>query len=258
MRTILTAAIVAASFAGITGAHAADVYSPGGYKDTPVLAQQAPTWTGFYVGANVGGGWAQLDSDFTLSGRGSSLTIAHTNEGAGIIGGGQAGYNWQTGAFLIGLEGDFGILGFSHTRDILSASFGNQSFALGTKFDGGFSADITGRVGLVSGPALFYIKGGWAYLDATAGTSGINALQITGVSDVSKSGFDGWTLGGGMEYKFGPSWSIKAEYQYFDFGSFTIYPIANVTQFAINNDLTVNTVKVGLNYHVGSVYAPLK
>lgn len=247
-RILLTSAVALIASA----ANAADMYST---KDTPVYNAPAasPVWTGFYFGANVGGGWSQLDSSLTLSdGERDSITIAHTNAASGIVGGGQAGYNWQTGAFVLGVEADFGILGFSQTRDIISASFGGSTLGLGTRFEGGFLADVTGRIGYASGPALFYAKGGWAYLDATAG------IDAPTPFNVSKTGFDGWTIGGGIEYRMGPSWSVKAEYQHFDFGSFTLLPVPEITELAIKNDLTVETVKVGLNYHVNSGYTPLK
>jgi outer membrane immunogenic protein len=244
-----------------TNVYAADLN--GGYKDKipPVLSNET-NWTGFYLGVHGGAGWGQLDSTYTDAGSFRNtpwdLTINHTNADIGALGGGQIGYNFQTGGLLMGIEADFGYLGLSQTRDIVSASFGTNNLALGTKLEGGLLADVTGRLGYVSGPALFYIKGGWAYLDGTASTSGIDALKIKGVKDVSQSSFDGWTIGGGLEYQLNSSWSIKAEYQHYDFGSFDFLPVAADPKVAIHNDLALDTVKVGLNYHFGNTYAPLK
>jgi outer membrane immunogenic protein len=247
MKKTLAAATVAA-LVGVAGAaNAADLYKGGSLKDAPAYVP-LPTWTGFYVGGNVGGGWAQLDSSLDLFG---IVTINHTNEATGVVGGGQAGYNWQTGAFVLGVEADFGAFGFSHTRDIISI---NGFGGFGTKVDSGFAADVTGRLGYAVGPALFYAKGGWAFFDGRLSLDVPAGLNV----NVSKSGLDGWTIGGGIEYLVSPSWSVKAEYQYYDFGSFDLTPIANFPQLVINNDLTVNTVKVGVNYHFNTVYAPLK
>ena len=277
-------AIALATTAIVGVANAADLNS-GGYKDSasPVFTNQTP-WTGFYFGINAGAGWAQLDSTFadsgTLGGSASTigaltqssvsaitpwdLAVNHTNAATGALGGGQLGYNFQTGALVLGVEADFGYLGVSQTRDIISASLGSTNVAVGTKIDSGFLADVTGRLGYASGPALFYAKGGWAYFDGKAGTDGISALATTVSStdfgDVSKSGLNGWVIGGGLEYLVSPAWSIKAEYLHYDFGSFDLQPItvAGNTVPAITNTLTVDTVKVGLNYHVGATYAPLK
>ena len=251
----------AASLLAMTSAFAADAYAPSSLKDTsasPVVYN----WTGFYLGANVGGGWSQLDSSTTFDSvnagfdPGDSVTLRHTNAASGIVGGGQAGFNWQTGSFLLGVESDFGFIGVSQTRDIVSGSIGGTGFGLGTTQDGGFLADVTGRAGYVSGPALFYVKGGWAYLDGKAAIHISPAIDGVGAS---KTGFGGWTLGGGIEYALSPAWSIKGEYQYFDFGSFDLTPDPkNNPKIVINNDLSVNVVRVGLNYHVGGGYSPLK
>ncbi len=239
----------ACALAVATQVNAADLYAPGGMKDTPYVV--APTWTGFYVGANVGGGWSQLDSswDFTR------IDINTTNEATGVVGGGQVGFNWQTGAFVIGAEADFDGFGFSHTRDIISIPALGRG--LGTRIDSGFALDATGRLGYAAGPALFYAKGGYAYFDGKIGLDAPSPLNV------NKSGIDGWTIGGGIEYKFSSAWSVKGEYQYYDFGSVTLDPLAAIGRVGgptISNDLTVNVVKVGVNYYFGGCcgYTPLK
>jgi outer membrane immunogenic protein len=72
--------------------------------------------------------------------------------------------------------------------------------------------------------------------------------------------FTGWTAGGGIEYALTAAWSIKAEYQHFDFGkenSAIIFADDGDT-FRFSHDLSVNTVKLGLNYHLGHGFEPLK
>ena len=185
----------------VAPAMAADMYAPGGLKDVPVVAS-APTWTGFYLGGNVGGSWATV-----------SLGSVDLATDSGFVGGGQIGYNFQTGALVLGIESDIGVVSLSKFES-----------------DAKLLVDVTGRVGYAAGPALFYAKGGWAYLDTL-------------------KGLDGWTVGGGIEYKFNPSWSVKAEYQYFGFAN-----VDNVNGL----DLTANVAKVGLNYHFANSYVPLK
>ncbi len=119
-----------------------------------------------------------------------------------------------------------------------------------SRINDGFYLDATARLGYAAGPALFYVKGGYAYYDGQISYHTGNAATT-----VSVSGVDGYTLGGGIEYRFAPSWSVKAEYQYFDFGTTDLHPIAANT---IKNDLTVDTFKVGVNYFLGRGYEPLK
>ena len=181
----------------VTPAMAADMYASSSLKDAPVVAAPITTWTGFYLGGNAGGGWATLDSDNNTA----------------FVGGGQIGYNYQTGQFVFGVESDIDVW--------VSTKAGANTDPL--------LADVTGRLGYAMGPVLLYAKGGWAYLDTL-------------------NGLDGWTVGGGVEYKFGPSWSMKGEYQHFDF--------SNVP--GTSSSLTAEVVKVGLNYHFANSYVPLK
>ena len=99
-------------------ANAADMYSPAGLKDVPYVA--VPSWTGFYIGSHVGGAWTGLkttDENGWWPGGGQ-----WNNVGTGVIGGGQLGYNYQTGGFVIGIEADFGGLGISHSQSAYNTS----------------------------------------------------------------------------------------------------------------------------------------
>ncbi len=69
--------------------------------------------------------------------------------------------------------------------------------------------------------------------------------------------FTGWTLGGGLEYLVSPGWSVKAEYQYFDFGTQHSSVDYLGTTFRFDHELTAQTVKAGLNLHMYSSYQPL-
>jgi outer membrane immunogenic protein len=241
MKKTLAAATVAVL--GVAGAaNAADIYSQGGLKDVPYVA--APTWTGFYVGANVGGAWANLKE--TLGADITGQGFSWDNYGTGVIGGGQVGYNYQTGAFVFGLEADFGGIGLSHSHLLVPDS------RFSSRDNSGFYADVTGRLGYAAGPALFYAKGGWAYFDGEVSyrDSAVPANNGT------HTGVDGWTVGGGIEYKLSPAWGLKGEYQYFDFGATDLKPFNGTG--TVSADLTVNVAKVGVNYYFGNVYSPLK
>src|SRR5262249_38335202 len=155
-----------------------------------------PLWTGFYIGANVGGGWATTKSDFAA---GSTNFATATNNLTGVIGGGQLGYNWQSGAAVYGLETDFqgSSLKGSLTAPTCpvppcgvatSASYSQKLPWFGT---------VRGRLGYAQEGWMAYVTGGYAYTrlttDATASAGAVTA-------SVSNSEFrSGWTLGGGIE-----------------------------------------------------------
>lgn len=173
-------------------------------------------------------------------------TFPRTNElnATGVFGGGTVGYNYQTGAFVIGIESDFGGMGLSRSR---------RDFGGGTEIDtinNGFYADVTGRLGYAVNNLLIYAKGGWAYYDGEAHTT----TALPGfTTHNTNNGFDGWTLGGGFEYLIAPSWTLKLEYLHFDLGSLNSSITRNSDGFVFpyKNDLTANSIKVGINYKWG-------
>jgi outer membrane immunogenic protein len=247
MQKTLVAATLAA-LVGVAGAaNAADIYAPSasGYKDVVVVA---PTWTGFYLGGHVGAGFS--DAKFQDGYMGQPLYNNGTLSNDGVFGGAQLGYNIQHDRFLFGVEGDIGGLDITSDRTVIHNDIARYNAS------SGLYGDITGRFGLVVGPALFYAKGGAAFLDGDFHNtyfSGTPSQYTNGKSDT----LWGWAVGGGLEYALNPAWSLKAEYQHFDFGNTTYDNSINATwhnKFAT----TVETVSAGLNYHFGHGYDPLK
>jgi outer membrane immunogenic protein len=236
------------SVIALASANAADIYvpgpvGPGGYKDAPWV----PTWAGFYVGVDVGGAWAKDHVSPTVA-DGGTFPRHNTLSTDGVFGGGTLGYNFQRGAFVFGVEGDLGGMNISQKKaDPLG----------GTEIDflnSGLYGDVTGRLGYSWGPALLYAKGGFAFYDGEAKTT----TAIPGFTVGNTSTFTGWTLGGGVEYKINPAWSLKAEYLHFDFGSERATLTSGAGVFGYKNELTVDTAKVGINYYFLPSYVPLK
>lgn len=255
-RIVLAAASVIALTAA---ANAADMYNApamgGGYKDVPYVGVD---WNGFYVGAHIGGVWGtdkvtDVDGDWGNFVRGASFN----NDTSAVFGGGQLGYNFQRGNFVFGPEIDLGYMDLNHTvgQPLTPAS------ATST-VKPGFYADVTGRLGYSIDRALVYAKAGYAYYGGDIDNYSASAA----VTNLSASGMNGWTVGTGIEYKISPVWSLKAEYQHLDFGSLTntfldfssacgSYP----SHCSYKNELTADSVKVGVNYFVGgSAFEPLK
>src|SRR5690606_27219062 len=121
----------------------------------------------------------------------------------------QLGFNVQTGRFVWGLEGD---LSWSD----IDGSVGNTTdFTLDTDIN--WLATLRGRVGLASGPALFYVTGGFAFADVDTSYSIDN--DWSGSKSETKTG---WTVGGGLELMLTQNWTMKAEYLYIDLGSIDV------------------------------------
>jgi outer membrane immunogenic protein len=220
--TTLTGALAFAA----ASANAADISrSVAGYKDGPVYAPVA-TWTGFYAGVNVGDGWAG-------NGNGGVLSPS------GGFGGVQVGYNWQ-GVFglgpnvVLGIEADFQGSGIEDSGPYLKSSLN-------------WFSTVRGRVGYAFGPALVYATGGFAFGEVE------NTAMPIRVTETQT----GYAVGGGLEYKFNPSWSLKGEYQFISLDASDPFG-AGPLGLTSGNRSEVNTVRVGLNYHFGRGFDPLK
>jgi outer membrane immunogenic protein len=214
-------------------------------------------WCGWYVGANVGGTWGGDPVDIvttpvTAFGGNPGIITTHGapaaasatgNLGgnrAGFIGGGQAGYNWQSGVWVGGIEAD--IQGVAQSGSLSGtglALVGPGSGATGTPdnttFTGSKSLDyfgtLRGRLGYTVTPTfLAYATGGLAYggVSTSAGYTtvnnaypGIGLASTWGTGSSTSSTRAGWTVGGGLEWMFAPRWSVKGEYLYYDLGTVT-------------------------------------
>jgi outer membrane immunogenic protein len=180
-------------------------------------------WTGFYIGGHLGGVFGPRSS-------------------GGFTGGVQAGADYQFAPnWVVGGEVQFSGIAGDKTNLLFP---GNVMVT--RKIDE--LGSVTGRVGYTFGPALVYAKGGFAFRDNynTAVTmAGVpKAFTTTGNQTA------GFTVGTGVEYIFAPSWSVKGEYQYYNFGNttFTTGPAAVVGTRLSNDE---HTVKLGVNYRFG-------
>ena len=267
-------------------ANAADMYQPPvgvSMKDAPVYDAG---WAGFYFGGNGGYGWSARDS--SLSGTETLVDLQCTScpttpvgsgsksfSTEGGFGGAQVGYNWQPvsgggfkdgparGNFVYGIEADIQggrIDGSAVIAPVVptGATGKNELDWFGT---------LRGRLGYTTGRALFYVTGGLAF---GGGTDTLSVSTPLGNPKTVSSDFSnaGYVIGGGVECFINPRWSAKVEYQYIDLGGDSL--TATSTSLVPNSPYTwtstgsldaqhaYNTVRVGLNYHVGPSYEPLK
>ncbi len=238
MKTTLSAIAVAAALAA-GAAQAADL--PSRKAPPPVFVPPPPvlTWTGFYAGLNLGGGWMANNSS-NLWGWGNN-----GNTG-GVVGGGQIGYNYQLSPmFVVGLETDF------QGTSIGSGGGANNLWALGWGWGNGGSTARINWFGTVRGRAgitfpgmptlLVYGTGGFAY----------GEVQRNSWWNQNSAVQTGWTAGGGAEWMFLPNWSAKAEYLYTDISGNNQNAFFN-PGFGlnnVNNHTRFHTVRAGVNYH---------
>jgi outer membrane immunogenic protein len=238
-----------AAFAALAGsAFAADLPS---VKEAPVIVAPTPvfTWTGFYVGADIGSGWANRGISVPpgpLNPQDSFGTTAR-----GIVGGGFAGYNYQINQFVIGVQGDI------QGADITGTSY-SPLLDVTTSPNQNWLAAVNGRLGFVYDRALIYAIGGVAFTDVSdnvsAGNLAAGFLLSNGIVPNSQKishSATGYDIGGGVEYAVAPNWTIRAEYRYYNFGSWTGNASGWVPRTS-DHTLNESTVTFGLSYLFGA------
>jgi outer membrane immunogenic protein len=245
MNRTLTAALAASvCVAGSFGnALAADIAAPAPapvYVKAPVAVPFS--WEGFYIGGH--GGWAHDEFDFF-----TAITTTPDESSKGAFGGVQAGYNFQRGNIVAGIEADasFGKLeDVGHDGNFLTESTEIKEF--GT---------ARGRLGYAFGQILPYATGGLGWANVTGGDACPAGAQFGTCRAQSAGGrgpyqltanetYFGWTAGGGLEVAVNQHWSVKAEYLHADLGE-KFFPIA-LPGFTIAPALKMDTVKAGVNY----------
>src|SRR5262245_19488029 len=219
--------------------------------------------TGFYLGGYFGGGFGR--SSITFIGDGMVRPRI-----AGPTGGGQIGYNWQLGSYVLGIEADGGAADIHGARTCGGATGADAGghgvafspFFLTCESDLDWTASFTGRLGYAWERALFYVKAGgaWTRDQVTIGRifgptngNGINARAcfnpanvLTNGSVTSRDDRFGLAAGWGTEFALNANWSAKAELLYKDFGHDTVRTTDGTL---LKVDTYVTEVKVGVNYH---------
>jgi outer membrane immunogenic protein len=232
IRSALLAAVSAVVLGSV--AMAADLPSE---KGPPVYAPPPPpvfSWTGFYIGGQVGYGWGADPS--TSTGIRDRVTTDPITDTSGIVGGGHIGYNYQISQFVLGLEAD---ANGSTERGSITAPSGDVGFG-SEEFD----ASIRARVGIAFDRILVYATGGGAY---GAFRVGVTDPGVP-VTEVHYPDHFGWTVGGGIEYAIDNNWSVRAEYRYTDYGPFDVSYTTVPNVASIHYHIADNRVQVGFSY----------
>jgi len=195
---------------------------------TTIPAQaQGTDWNGFYAGAQAGGAWGDMDTDVvcldttppascpTVIAAGAFLTKLSSGL-SGFIGGGQAGYNFQSGHFVYGFETDISWTAVEGSTSRPTA-FAPLTFVTNAKQEPSWLGSVRGRLGFAAQSWLLYATGGFAFGGVEQSYSNVASNGNAAFASDSRVQ-TGWIVGGGGEYSFG-HWSVKGEYLYYDLGS---------------------------------------
>jgi len=264
---LLTGAAIAAVMAGSAFAADMPLKAP-----PPVLAYD---WSGFYIGGFIGGGWSHEEtSNPSLGVLGTLINfpVVQTTTHSGFIGGIEGGDRYQFGKLVVGWEADWawGNIGGNSTTSFgpnLGPIPATLTFnrTLNDKIDSVGTA--TSSVGIAHDRWLIYGKAGvaWAHLDQTDNWTfnfSSPGPSATGTVSTGTGGQDriGWTVGTGIEWAIWNNWSVKAEYDFMDFGTRTntingtFLPGIGGGGLGVTwgnvSDLHVQQVKFGVNWHI--------
>jgi outer membrane immunogenic protein len=230
-------------------AQAADLAVKAPYYKAPVALVY--DWTGFYIGVNAGVG---LGRDRSILNAQTTFNSTYLSPQGGL-GGGQIGYNWQTGSvfgpLVLGVEADIQGTGMSDSGTSLPIAGGVQ---YNQKLD--WFGTVRGRIGVAHGPVLSYVTAGYAY-----GSVNTSITEFGGPAFSSGNRMQsGWTVGSGVEAALGGNWTGKIEYLYLDLGKKTDSFTALAVPQTFNTEIRENIFRVGLNYRIGgnSTYTPME
>ena len=199
------------------------------------------SWTGFYIGGNLGAAWTQGKLSDT---NGNSWSNAQQ---AVFAGGGQVGANYQFNWAVVGVEADFDWLANNHnSSNAIDTSIGAIQFSANNRW----MTTIAGRFGVAADNWLFYAKGGGGWVGVSNPT--ITNVTTGGSISVSNSNSNsGWLAGGGIEWAFAPNWTARLEYDFLGLNNRTLtVPVG--TPFIGGDVVTVTnrdvqTLTVGIN-----------
>jgi outer membrane immunogenic protein len=231
---------------GLTAANAADLRArPAPYAPpAPVYAPPAFSWTGFYLGGNIGGAWAHRDVTDTFFG----VNFNNGNDKGVFIGGGQVGYNWQVGYGVLGIEADFdGVANNNNTGTVFIPALGPVQVTSNNRW----ITTVAARFGVTNGNWLFYGKagGGWVGNEDFTVTNLRTGSSFNISNDNSNSG---WLVGAGIEWAFAANWSAKVEYNYLGLENRTFIVPAGSPFFPgdtfTRSNRNLQMVKAGINY----------
>jgi outer membrane immunogenic protein len=219
-------------------ANAADISVPPPLAPAPLYAPPPINWTGFYLGANVGGAWVQ--GNFT-----DSLFGLNLNNGTDFIAGEQIGFNYQIGAFVLGVDGAVDFSPNDRTGHGVVTPVGTiQATSNNT-----WIATLAARFGVGLDHWLLYGKAGGSWIGNSFAVN--NLTTSMSIPGSNSDGNIGWLAGAGVEWALTRNWTLKVEYTYLGLNSSSFTapataPFLGGDTFTTNRNFQM--VQVGFNY----------
>jgi outer membrane immunogenic protein len=257
--------LLGTALAGLAMAHAVAADMPA--YPMPVPPPPPPgipdRWTGFYFGPNLGyhSGQDSISASANRIGWGDPAADAIDSQTAtwltphGAVAGGEMGFNWQLANVVFGFEGDGQWLDHTSARQIavVSPDVAAGDFMANSSTERAM-ATIRARLGWAFGPLMAYGTAG-AAMGWFSNINSFAAFGGTSLASLSSTTIrPGWTGGGGIEWKFLPAWSAKAEYLYFHMQDYnTRIPTCTGcldSDIIVHHHYTDNFIRVGLNWHI--------
>jgi len=253
MRKFLWCSALAVSVAGLA-------------TTAPASAQeQAPWWSGGYLGAKVGVSWGNASLNRTITpGTGpNAITAAdvgvigtgsRSNNGTGITGGIEAGYDYNMNGWLLGLETDFVGIDTGKRRTSTYASLVNPGvgYTVGSEAAVDWMWTLRPRLGYTAGPWLLFITGGLAVGNVNMSATVSDNRTPQNLVHASRSEAEvGWTAGAGIGYAFSDALSMKVEYLYSDLGSMRVRASRDFATLTAVAKTRPEAAFIGLDYHFG-------
>jgi outer membrane immunogenic protein len=249
MRAAFHSAAVLAMLAIPVAASAADLKPAPVYTKAPMVAPVF-SWTGFYIGGNLGGAWAHRNVTDSLFG----LNFSNGTNNGVFIGGGQIGGNYQFNNFVVGVEGSFDWAANNNntTTGIVVPGLGGNTIQVTS--NNTWITTLAGRLGVAYDRVLFYGKGGGAWVgnNSFTVTNVTTGASITGSNSNTTSG---WLAGAGIEWAFANSWTLKFEYDYIGLSGRT-FTVPAGSPFLVGDTFTtgnsnIQMATVGVNFLFG-------
>jgi outer membrane immunogenic protein len=241
-KTMMVFAAAGLAAAAVSTAFADGPYPRRGSTKNEAVYARPFSWTGFYVGAQVGRGWGDTSTIELFPGTtpfGQPLSWDHQ----GWFGGGYVGANWQSGALVLGVEADWNR---ANIEGGLGPGFFNSGINTTLQSEVNSFGSLRARLGWAADRWLLFATGGWAW--AHAAQTEITTIPPPGPASVGGT-FHGWTVGAGVEYSFASNVVGRLEYRHYDFGDkFLDFSFPTLGYLNRRFDFDFDTVSVGVAY----------